>query len=631
MRTLIDVRSGERRPLVAAIALALLNIASVVVSRSVGDALFLTTHPLEDVPWFFIASNAVIVVGSLTYSALLRTIRSLSLNMALLAFFALSFLVGRGVVNGGEGAVFLLCVWLAVVPPLVNILCWNTITDYFDSRQGRRLFPMISAGSTLGAVLAGLAIPPFVRAAGVENLLIVLALLIFACVPLPLLLARHSTRGDVPTRSILVESGDELWTIFREGITTVSRNRLLRLLAAIVFLGAVVTNLIDYAFKGALQARFDRDEIGIFYGHYNAVANSLTLVLQLLAVSWALDKFGLPRVFRFVPIALAMGSAAWWLFPSFMAIVALKVADGLLRFTFQNSANEVLTTPIPFVQRNRAKVFLKGAMNPFGAIVSGLLLIFVAGWLSPTGLAGIIIILLGLWLVTAFYIENAYTEQLFASLSAKQMALTPNPEEAALFGGGPVEVEGELEQQALSIEHPSAIVRREALEHMASRRRQGLEGELDEERFERLFWRELGLAFAHISLLESLSQAPSALVEAIEERIEDCRYRLFLLLGLKGDLETAKTAYLGLRSTAGRTRAHAVDLIDATLEGTRFHRILLIFVEDLDRVTRLRRAKAQEILPVELFEAPRRFLSSEHDPQLRRMLQRFDGKNSGVS
>src|SRR5690606_10025937 len=145
---------------------------------------------------------------------------------------------------------------------------------------------------------------------------------------------------------------------------------------------ALVTNLIDFAFKGALQARYDKDEIGVFYGWFNAIGNTGNLLLQLFVVAWGIERFGIKRVFKILPLTLLGGTLALLWLPGFLTIVALKFADGLLRFTFQNSANEVVIAPVPYVERNRGKIFIKGAMNPLGAMLAGALLLPFAHGLS---------------------------------------------------------------------------------------------------------------------------------------------------------------------------------------------------------------------------------------------------------
>lgn len=694
---LIDVRAGEGPVLGVAVGFAFLAVAAAIVSRAVADALFLTAWPLSAVPRFFIVSNAVFIAGSMLYSALVRVVRPVALNSGMAALFAVTLAAGRALVPEHEGAsvgLYTVCVWLTVAPAILNIVCWNAIADCFDSRQARRLVPIVFSGCTAGAILAGVGMAPFIDVFDVESLLYVLAGLVAACVPLPVLLARTGSRAtDAPSRSFIRDASDGLWTILKEGITTVSRSRLLRLLALIVLLAGLVTNLVDYAFKGMLQARYDRDQIGAFYGYFNAVANTGNLVLQLFVVSWAMNRFGVARIFRVLPVTLLCGTLVLGLWPAFAAIVGLKLLDGLLRFTFQTSANEVVIAPIPYVERNRAKIFIKGAMNPLGAILAGLLLMpLAAGQVPIHALVVLLVVVLAAWLWLVRGISRAYSEQLYISLRDKQQHRTPIPDMAERFGGrhrrdrrslvtSSVEwttLSSELDTHSSHDDSPgpmprprspsgrwlvpathdnafaaatspstpspvadddahfpeagltdaSPVVRQNTLEQLVGAARRGERPQVSSALLEGLLWREIGVAFAlqsHRQRLGDVGSGPARkAVSLLGERLDDCVYRVFLVLGLLGEVELLRTAWFGLQADRGRTRAHAIDLVEATLEGTPFHRAVMLLLEEMSLDARLERAEDQLELGREVFREPLRVLVGEHDPQLNRLLLRLE-------
>ena len=148
IRSLVDVRRHERGLLTAAISFAFLSVASAIVARAVGDALFLTAYPLASIPRFFIVSNIALIGGAMLYSSLVRVVRPVTLNVTGVAILAASMIAGRAVLPAEEASwgLYGLCVWLAVAPPLLNILCWNAIVDRLDSRQSRFVCEEYRAG-----------------------------------------------------------------------------------------------------------------------------------------------------------------------------------------------------------------------------------------------------------------------------------------------------------------------------------------------------------------------------------------------------------------------------------------------------------------------------------------------------
>ena len=56
---------------------------------------------------------------------------------------------------------------------------WSFASSVFDARQARRLFGVIGAGASAGAIVGGLLARELARRIGTVNLLLVLAVLIF--------------------------------------------------------------------------------------------------------------------------------------------------------------------------------------------------------------------------------------------------------------------------------------------------------------------------------------------------------------------------------------------------------------------------------------------------------------------
>src|SRR5262249_26200103 len=144
------------------------------------------------------------------------------------------------------------------------------------------------------------------------------------------------------------------------GFAFMRHNRLVATVAATLFLGAIATVLLDYSLKTAVQARFTKDEMAAFLGQFQALANPLILLVPLFPVGRVLVGFGVKVVAAVLPLGLIAGGFAVGLAPVFFAIVAANFCDLLFRYTFQNASAEMVLTPVPTLQRNRAKVVAKG-------------------------------------------------------------------------------------------------------------------------------------------------------------------------------------------------------------------------------------------------------------------------------
>ncbi len=56
---------------------------------------------------------------------------------------------------------------------LLALLFWNLANDLFNTRQSKRLFPLITAGGIIGQILGSFSTPHMVDAISIDNLLFV--------------------------------------------------------------------------------------------------------------------------------------------------------------------------------------------------------------------------------------------------------------------------------------------------------------------------------------------------------------------------------------------------------------------------------------------------------------------------
>ena len=404
------IKRGEGRIVFLMVGFAFLSVAFAILIRVWSDAAFLAEFEVSWLPLFYIASAVVFVPATFLYAGLHRRYGSATLNTALLGAFTAGVLACCQA-SGTRWGVFAAVLGLAVVSPLVNVICWNTILDRMDSRRSKRLIPMIGGFATLGAIGAGGAASALIEAQGADALLWLTSGLLVVMIPLPRAMSTGHRRRKATDR-------DE--GTLREGIASLGRNRLLALVASGTFLMALTTNIIDYEFKAHLQASLDRDAMAVFLARFHAIANIAILVVQFVVVTPVLKRFGVGLAFALHPAVVLLGGLGCMVHPTLAAAVALRFADTLLKFTFHTDTNNLLLTPVPQEARNQVKIFLKGLVYPLGGFVAGIVLP-VAGWLGggdPGGGAGLMVALLALgWLALGFSARRRYLHQIAENLS----------------------------------------------------------------------------------------------------------------------------------------------------------------------------------------------------------------------
>ena len=417
------------------------SVAGVVLGRTLSDALLLSARPAINVANFFIVSSVALMCVSLVYFGLLRVVSATKLNLAFLFFSALGAVASRLVHIDGQTAILSYATFLITAPALGNIIVWSAIGDAFDARQGRRLFNLVCAASTLGGIAAGCIIPAMIRVFGFPALPIADGLT-FCLMAVPVIGLRRRRRQEKTQFSVTSEGKRRMRDDFIYAARDIIRSPLLKNLCFIFFLTALATNIIDFVLKQYLQTNFDREGIAIFYGHFNAVSNTFNLVVQLTVLSQFLMRFKTRALFALTPAVLLVFTVPFVFVYTAFCVVALRFVDVAMRFTVQDAAREIAISSLPRLLRNRSKVIFKGVMNPLGGICAGFLLNIAVPCMNYKYTPLLLIPVIG---VTLYFVRdlNRYSaDHLYKQLKLVSLAdggkVLPNSDDASPGGGEPI-------------------------------------------------------------------------------------------------------------------------------------------------------------------------------------------------
>jgi len=175
---------------------------------------------------------------------------------------------------------------------------WMLANGMFNPRDGKRLFGMITAGGTLGAMAGGFAANWAVSFLfGTRQLLwLVVALLAGAFVTAGLalrerdrLFAVNRRENDAVHETVPPNAPGILQEILGTGY--------LRTIAGVIFVSVVVSTLIDYQFKAEAKFAYpSADALAGFFGSYYAWLSAVTMVGQVWLTGKVLTGLGLGQV-----------------------------------------------------------------------------------------------------------------------------------------------------------------------------------------------------------------------------------------------------------------------------------------------------------------------------------------------
>ena len=366
-----DVRAGEGPGVVLLATTVFLLLAGYYLLKTAREALILTEGGAE-VKAYSSAAQALLLIAVVpAYSWLASRVPRVRLMGLTSAFFGANLLLFAAARSAGIAVGVAFYVWLGIYNVFVISQFWAFANDLYTEGQGRRLFPFIGVGSSLGAWLGAEAAAALVRGttSNPGTLMVLTALVLALCFTLIVVVNRREVRR---TDAVGQQQNDAPIT-GRNGFALVFGDRYLLLIAALmVVLNIVNTSgefLLSKLVVGEALQQFGSDAqlaerqrfIGAFYGTFFGRVNLLGLLLQLLVTSRLMRFMGVRGVLFILPVVALVNYSVIAVAPVLAVVTVLKVLENSTDYSIQNTVRQALFLPTS----REAKYKAKAAIDTF--------------------------------------------------------------------------------------------------------------------------------------------------------------------------------------------------------------------------------------------------------------------------
>ncbi len=416
LSVLAEVRAGEG----AGVLLLSLNIfvllGAYYLLKAVREALILSESGAE-VKAYSSAAQALLFLGIIpAYGAFasrvnrIRLIRWVTLVFAsnLLIFYAL------GVAGVREGVAFF--IWVGIFNMLIVAQFWAFANDLYSEPQGKRLFPVIMLGASLGAVAGGQAAARLIGPLGPYGLMLLAAGFLIPCILLSMVVHRRAVSGPhsaaAPPTAPLAKTG---------ALQLLARDRYLLLIAITMLVLNTVNStgefllgkFVEQAAHAAssdlvVQARL----IGEFYGNFSSLYSGLAMLLQMFAVSRIFKYIGVRGALFILP-CIALTGYSFILFLPLLSVVRwTKIFENGTDYSIQNTTQQALFLPTSREAKYKAKAAIDTFFVRAGDVVqAGIVMAGAAVGLGVKGFASINLVLTLVWLALAAGVAREHRRQ----------------------------------------------------------------------------------------------------------------------------------------------------------------------------------------------------------------------------
>jgi AAA family ATP:ADP antiporter len=327
---------------------------------------------VQHLPWMMTATFVTLLVATPLFGYVSARIPRDRLLLAVYAFFA-SHLVGFFVLMSSHvtphwvARVFF--VWLSVFNLFVVSVFWSFMADIFRPEQGTRLFSIIAAGGSTGAMVGPLVTTGLTYVIPIPGLMLVSAALLGVCWwcirALDLWSKQHG--GQVVDRPGRVMGGS-MWAGIR---LTLSSPYLLGICAYLFVLTTTAT------FLYLEQTRLVSEHVASPQGRtrlfaiVDLVVNVITFLTQLFMTGPMINRFGFASALVFLPAASVVGFAVIGVMPVLLAFLLFTIVRRVGEYAIAKPAREVLFTVVGREEKYKAKNFIDTAVSRGGDAATG--------------------------------------------------------------------------------------------------------------------------------------------------------------------------------------------------------------------------------------------------------------------
>jgi AAA family ATP:ADP antiporter len=268
---------------------------------------------------------------------------------SLVAFFAAG---GLGLPIG-----FPFFVWLGVFSTLSIAQFWSLANEHLTEEEGRRLFPLVAVGGTIGGILGAQFAARGVHRLTPEQMMLVAAGILAVCMGLTHA-GHHAGRG-LRARAAARPRRDR---DYRGGFALVLGDRYLLLIGLSVVVVNLITTTGDFILAQmvgnqahALPAAERSRYITGFYGDLQAWITILTALVQILVVTRVFKRVGVAGALLFMPMLVVAGYGLFAALPLLATAAAVKVGEGTTDYSLQNTLQQALFLPTSVDAKYKAK------------------------------------------------------------------------------------------------------------------------------------------------------------------------------------------------------------------------------------------------------------------------------------
>jgi ATP:ADP antiporter, AAA family len=368
LSVITDVRAGEGLGAILLTADLMVLLGGYYLLKTVRESLILAQGGAEVKAYSSAAQAVLLFVVVPVYGWIATQINRNQLLRWTSLFFASNLLLFAYLGHRDVHEAVPYFIWVGIFNVFTVAQLWSLATDLYTEEQGKRLFPMLGVGASIGAVGGAWIAGKIIKPLGPYNVMLIAAAALCLCAAL----SRRAS-GVISAREGEREQKKNVETLGKEGgFQLLISDPYLRLIAILTILlnvvslsgdfilGKLVVNHANDVVGSGKQFMAARSAfIGAYYANYYAWTNLVSFVIQAFLVSRIFKYIGVRKSLFILP-ALSFATFGSILVVPIMSVVRdLKIAENGTNYSLQNTIRNALLLPTSREAKYKAKAAIE--------------------------------------------------------------------------------------------------------------------------------------------------------------------------------------------------------------------------------------------------------------------------------
>jgi len=405
---LVDVRPNEISALAWSFFYFFLLLCSYYIIRPIRTEMIIVSG-IDQVHWLalgvFLSMLLIVpVFGWMT--------RNLTFLNTVYLFFSFNLILFYLIFRAGEVTPLIarsFYVWVGVFNLFVVSVFWSFMSEVYKPGQARRLFGLIAAGGSFGAIFGPLMTRQLVPVIGLAYMPLVAALLLGVAT---LCLRRLIAYSQEYRSKQLVAADQAMGGSPFAGARLILQHKFLAKFAGFMILGTFTGSML-YVFQSTIikDNYSDIEQIATIFANIDLLINVLATLVNLFVTARLIRWFGLAAPIAMLPLFTTLTFGLMAVLPLFSVIIGSQVVRRVTLFAVTNPTSHSLFTIVGPQSRYKFKHFLDtvvyragdtlGSWAFNGAAIIGM------GVIAPTIFAGLMAFL---WIILSLALVREFRQ-----------------------------------------------------------------------------------------------------------------------------------------------------------------------------------------------------------------------------